>query len=194
MAYEHAVALTGGIATGKSTTANIFRERGFPIIDADTIAHEVLEQEREAVARLFGPQVIAADGRVDRPALGTIVFGDAERRRELEGLLHPKIEARIAQEADALDALAQPYLIDIPLFYEREAYPIERVIVVYAPRALQLRRLMARNGLSETEALQRLDAQMDIETKRQRATWVIDNTRDLPHLQRECERVAAAMV
>ena len=194
MAYEHAAALTGGIATGKSTAAGIFRKMGFPVIDADTIAHEVLEQEREAVARIFGPRVIAADGRVDRPALGAIVFADAERRRELEGLLHPKIEARIVQEAAALDALERPYLIDIPLFYEREAYPIERVIVVYAPRALQLRRLMARNGLSETEALRRIEAQMDIETKRRRATWVIDNTRDLPHLHAECERVAAAMV
>ena len=191
--FRYATALTGGIATGKSTVAEWFRQQGYDIVDADTIAHEVLEREQDAIAGLFGNGVIR-EGHVDRKALGAIVFADAAKRRELEALLHPGIEARIAQQARELDTLRRPYLIDIPLFYEREAYPIERVIVVYAPRELQLRRLMARNGLSEAEARQRLDAQMDIEIKRQRATWVIDNTHDLAHLYAECERVAAAMV
>ncbi len=193
MAFEHAVVLTGGIATGKSTAAEMFRARGFALIDADTVAHEMLAARAQEVAQMFGSHLLK-DGEIDRSALGQIVFADAASREKLERLLHPLIEAEITRQARQLDAGGRPYLIDIPLFYEREAYPIEPVIVVYAPRALQIERLMARNGLSETEALQRLDAQMDIEAKKARATWVIDNTADRKHLQDECARVAADMV
>lgn len=192
MAYAHATVLTGGIATGKSTAAEIFRSLGFEIIDADTIAHEVLASQREPIAAMFGEQVIR-DGEVDRKALGGIVFGDELKRRQLEALLHPLIESKIAQQAERLEALARPYLIDIPLFYERDAYPIDRVIVVYAPRDLQIERLITRNTLTRPEALQRLDAQMDIEEKRIRATWVIDNTADQAHLRDECEQIAAKL-
>ena len=189
MSFNHAIALTGGIATGKSTASAFFRTMGFTVIDADTIAHKVLEDQRSEIGCMFGEAVISG-GRVDRKALGRIVFADTARRRELEGLLHPLIEKEISRQATVEDAHGKPYFIDIPLFYERAVYPIERVAVVYAPRALQVTRLMAREGLSEAEALLRLDAQMDIETKRKRATWVIDNTADLSHLKHECERVA----
>ncbi len=189
MAFEHAVVLTGGIATGKSTAATIFSALGFGVIDADTIAHEVLNAQHEAIGRMFGGSLIHGD-RVDRKALGRIVFADSKKRRQLEALLHPLIQQEIERRAAQQDAHHKPYFIDIPLFYERAAYPIERVVVVYAPRELQIERLMAREGLSRAEALQRLDAQMDIEDKRRRATWVIDNTADLVHLQNECERIA----
>jgi dephospho-CoA kinase len=192
MTYRYAVALTGGIATGKSTASTIFRALGFAVIDADTIAHEVLDSQHAAVAEMFGEDLVHAD-RVDRKGLGRIVFGDVVQRRRLEGLVHPLIGEEIARQADALDARQEPYLIDIPLFYERQAYPIERVVVVYAPRSLQIERLMAREGLSESQALQRLDAQMDIETKRQRATWAIDNQGDLSELQTRCEQVGEAI-
>jgi dephospho-CoA kinase len=190
MAYEYAVALTGGIATGKSTASTIFRALGFAVIDADTIAHEILDTQHEQIAERFGAELVHR-GRIDRRALGRIVFADARRLQELEALLHPLIQEEIARRAGELDALGEPYFIDIPLFYEKAAYPIERVVAVYAPRSLQIKRLMDREGLGEAEALQRLDAQIDIEDKRHRATWVIENTNDLTHLQNECERIAA---
>ncbi len=189
MNFRHAIALTGGIATGKSTASGIFRALGFVVIDADTIAHEVLEEQREAIGHMFGAELVSG-GRVDRKALGRIVFADINRRKELETLLHPLIQGEITRRASIEDARGEPYFIDIPLFYERAVYPIERVAVVYIPRKMQIVRLMAREGLDEDEVLQRLDAQMDIEVKRERATWVIDNTADLPRLEQECARVA----
>jgi len=121
MSFNHAIALTGGIATGKSTASSYFRTLGFAVIDADTIAHEVLEDQRSAIGRMFG-EAIVSGGRVDRKALGRIVFADAARRRELESLLHPLIQEEIARRASAEDAHGKPYFIDIPLFYERAVY------------------------------------------------------------------------
>ena len=188
MAFEYAVVLTGGIATGKSTATKILSLLGFRFIDADTIAHAVLDTQHAAVAERFGAELVT-EGKVDRKALGAMIFADPQKRRELEALLHPLIEEAIRAQAQKQDALGKPYLIDIPLFFERGAYPIERSVVVYAPAQTQLKRLMEREGFSEAEALQRIEAQMDIEAKREQATWVIDNTGDLAHLQAECERV-----
>ena len=190
MAYEHAVVLTGGIATGKSTASALMRLYGFRIIDADTVAREMLDRHAEAVAETFGPDYLDASGRVDRKALGSLVFENPEERRRLEALLHPPIREEIRRQSDEQERLGKPYLIDIPLFFETGGdYPIEHSIVVYTPRETQLRRLMKRDGFSEKEARQRIDAQLDIEEKRRRATWVIDNSGDLAQLSSECERV-----
>jgi len=186
--YDYAVALTGGIATGKSTVAAMMQEFGLELIDADTIAHNVLQEQSDEIADLFGAEMIK-EGTVDRKALGRIVFGDEVQRRKLESLLHPLIELEIADRAAELERAEQPYLIDIPLFFEREAYPIDKTIVVYAPRQMQIARLMERNGFTRQEAQQRIDAQIDIEAKRDRATYLIDNQGDIKKLKKECDRV-----
>ncbi len=188
MELTYAVVLTGGIATGKSTAAEMFVRWGWTVIDADVIAHTVLDDVTDEVGTRFGAEVIR-NGQIDRAALGAIVFADTTRRRELEALVHPLIREEIIKQAASEEAKATPYLIDIPLFYERQTYPIERVVLVYAPRDIQIRRLMARSGLNKAEARMRLEAQMDIEAKRARATWVIDNSGDRMQLMRECERV-----
>jgi len=189
MAFEHAVVLTGGIASGKSTAGALLSMLGFRIIDADAIAHKVLQEQAPRIAELFGREYLDAEGRVDRKALGSLVFADASARRELEALMHPPIREEIRRQSEEQERFAKPYLIDIPLFYETGDYPIERVAVVYAPRPTQLERLIQREGLSEAEAQARLNAQIDIEEKRRQATWAIDNSGDLKQLQRECERV-----
>ena len=188
MAYEHAVVLTGGIATGKSTAAALLQLLGFRIIDADAIAHEMLDREAAQIAELFGRDCLEAEGRVDRKALGARVFADPAQRKRLEALLHPPIRREIARQSQEQERLGRPYLIDIPLFYETGDYPVDKVAVVYAPRSLQLERLKKREGLSEEESLRRLEAQIDIEAKRRQATWVLDNRGDLKQLQQECER------
>ncbi len=188
MAFEHAVALTGGIASGKSTACNLLRLYGLRVIDADAIAREALQAEAGRVAEIFGDRYVV-DGKVDRKALGALVFSDSEARKRLEELLHPKIREEIVRQSKEQDRLGGPYIVDIPLFFETGAYPIERVVVVYAPREIQKRRLMEREGLSEAEAEARLCAQMDIEEKKRRATYVIDNSGNLKDLQRECERI-----
>ncbi|WP_456431350.1 dephospho-CoA kinase [Nitratifractor sp.] len=187
--FERAVALTGGIATGKSTAAVILSMLGFRIIDADTIAHRMLELHTPEIVREFGEGILDETGAIERKRLGAIVFGDPEARARLEAILHPPIREEIERESLRQERLGKPYLIDIPLFYETGHYPIERVTVVYAPRQTQLERLIKRDGLSQEEALRRLEAQLDIETKRSRADWVIDNSGDLRQLQRECERI-----
>ncbi|WP_457596380.1 dephospho-CoA kinase [Hydrogenimonas sp.] len=188
MAYKHAIALTGGIASGKSTACNLLKLYGLRIIDADAIAREMLDREAEAVAELFGPQFLQ-EGRVDRKALGALIFSDATARKRLEALLHPKIRQEIERQSEIQDALGGPYIVDIPLFFETGSYPIDKVVVVYAPREVQKERLIKREGLSEAEAEARLDAQIDIEEKKKRATWVVDNSKNLKHLQKETERL-----
>jgi len=187
--FPNAIVLTGGIATGKSTVSALMALNGFRVIDADKIAHKVLEHSQAEIAECFGKECIT-NNQVDRKRLGAIVFADANKRKELERIVHPKIKAKIEEAAKKQEVFEKPYLIDIPLFFEREGvYDIDKVIVVYAPREIQLERLIKREGLSEKEALQRIDAQLPIEHKRERATFLIDNTKDLIHLQNECERV-----
>jgi len=188
MAFEYAIALTGGIASGKSTVCNLLRLYGLRIIDADAIARQILDSEANAVASLFGDHYIV-DGKVDRKALGKLVFSDKEARQTLEKLLHPKIRAEIVRQSEQQDRLKGPYIVDIPLFFETQSYPIDKVVVVYAPREIQKERLIQREGLSDEEAEARLNAQIDIEEKKRRATWVIDNSKNLKHLQHETERI-----
>lgn len=188
MAFEYAVALTGGIATGKSTVAKFFSFFGFTVIDADNIAHEVLDQQYKAVGKLFGDKVIK-NKKVKRKKLGKIVFKDEKKRKELEALVHPLIYEEIERLSEAEDRLAKPYLIDIPLFFETKRYPIEKSLLVYADKKTQIKRLMHREGYSKKEAKRRIDSQLDIEKKRKKSDYIIDNMDDLNHLKNECERV-----
>jgi dephospho-CoA kinase len=186
MAYEYAIALTGGIATGKSTVASLLTLNGMRIIDADTISHEILDASLSWVRENFGEEFV--DGtKVNRTKLGTLIFRDKEAKKKLEAFLHPKIRAEIEQRSIKQDGFKFPYLIDIPLFFENGGYEIKDSVVVYVPKELQLERFIKRNGYSKEESLRRIESQMDIEEKRKRATWVIDNSSDLKHLQKECE-------
>ena len=175
------IGVTGGIATGKSTVDRLLAARGAIVIDADELAREAVrpgELALDEVAARFGPGVILPDGTLDRARLGAIVFADPNARRDLEGITHPRI-AELMQE-DIAAALAGPaplVAVDVPLLFEsaREGM-FQGVLLVYAPRDVQLRRLRERNGLDEDAALQRLAAQLPIDEKRDRATWIIDNS------------------
>jgi len=188
MAFQYAYALTGGIATGKSTVIERMAECGFRVIDADKVAHEVLDEEAEQIKILFG-EIFVNDGKVDRKMLGTLVFSDAEKRKKLEALLHPLIYKKIEATSEKLDKRAEPYLVDIPLFYEGGRYPIANVVVVYARPEQQLERALERDGLTKEEAQARIDAQIDIDEKRDNALYVIDNSGTLAQLMSEIERV-----
>lgn len=186
MAFEYAIALTGGIATGKSTVASLLALHGMRVIDADAIAHRLLDEHSGWVAETFGVRFVE-NGKVLRGELGKIIFSDPGAKATLEAYLHPKIREAIEEESERQDRFKFPYLIDIPLYFETQAYPIRDCVVVYTPKAIQLQRFMKRNGFDEAEALRRIESQMDIEEKKKRATWVIDNSQDLKHLQNECE-------
>jgi len=186
MAFKYAIALTGGIATGKSTVASLLALNGMRVIDADTISHEILDASKEWVKETFGDEYV--DGKkVDRPKLGSLVFSDEKAKKILEEYLHPKIRDEIARRSEKQDRLNFPYLIDIPLFFENNSYDIKDSVVVYTPADIQLERFMKRNGYSKEESIKRIASQMPIDEKKSRATWVIDNSSDLKHLQDEVE-------
>ena len=186
---KNAIVLTGGIASGKSTVSALMQLFGFRVIDADKIAHGVLDDSSSEIAKLFGKEYIV-ESKVDRKRLGSLIFGSKDKRLQLESIMHPKIREKILIEAKKQESFNKPYLIDIPLFFEREgAYNIDKVIVVYTPKEIQLDRLIKREGLSKEEAKQRVEAQLPIDSKRDRATYLIDNSKNLTHLQNECERV-----
>ena len=186
--FKYAIALTGGIATGKSSVSKIFEEKGFTVIDADTIAHQILNKAADEVVELFGREVLHKNG-VDRKKLGAIVFNDQRERKRLESLLHPMIYNEILRLSQIEDKKKKPYLMDIPLFFETGRYNIRRVIVVYASQIQQLERGMKRDELSKEEMLRRISSQMDIEEKRKRATYLIDNSEDKTRLYQETQHV-----
>ncbi len=188
MAFKYAIVLTGGIATGKSTVANIFKGYGFQIIDADKIAHEMLDSCYMQIAELFGGEYIEHK-KVLRKKLGLLIFADEKEKKRLESLLHPLIFKEIEKQSIVLDNLKKPYLVDIPLFFESKRYPIKESIVVYVPPHLQLERLMKRDSSTKEQALSRIEAQMSIEEKKHKATYLIDNRGELKQLKLLCDRV-----
>ncbi|MHB8719446.1 MAG: dephospho-CoA kinase [Candidatus Dormibacteria bacterium] len=175
------VGLTGGIATGKSTVAAMLASHGAAIVDADALAREVVEPGEPAFGEIvatFGPAVVDASGRLDRPRLAAIVFSDPELRARLDAITHPRIADLMSERIDAALARGAALVVaDVPLLFEnhREAM-FEGTLLVYAPQSEQARRLQERDGLDAAAIRSRLDAQMPIEVKRHLATWVIDNS------------------
>ena len=193
MGFKYAIALTGSIATGKSSAARILTTLGFTIIDADTVAHQILNEQHLAIATLFGDALVV-NGEVDRKALGSVVFTDEVKRKQLEALLHPLIYEEIEKRASELDTLKTPYLVDIPLFFEGKRYPIKKSLVVCTTEVLQLQRLMQRNDYSKEEALARMATQISIDKKCKMGDYVIDNSGTLAQLEHECQRVKEEIV
>lgn len=175
------IGLTGGIATGKTTVDRMLVARGATVIDADDLAREVVrpgEPALDAIVERFGKDVLQSDGSLDRGRLGAIVFADADARHDLDRITHPRIAELMRERiAAALDGEAPLVVVDIPLLFENARENMfEGVLVVYAPVDVQIERMRERNGLDEAAALQRLAAQLPIDEKRARATWVIDNS------------------
>ena len=175
------IGLTGGIGTGKSTVARMLVARGAALVDADLLAREVVEAGTPALAEIaaeFGPAVLHADGSLDREAMGALVFADEERRLRLNAITHPRVAELMQQRvAAALASDAPLVVVDVPLLFEGGRQGMfEGVMLVWTPAAVQLARLVERDGWPFDEARQRVAAQMPIDDKRALATWVIDNS------------------
>lgn len=188
------VALTGGIASGKSTVGDLFVARGVTLIDTDVIAREVVEPGRPALAQVLealgGATILGPDGRLDRPRLRERIFSDPAARRTLESILHPAIREEMERQSAAL-AQASPYqILAIPLLAEggRRDH-VDRVLVVDAPDALRVQRLMARDGVSEAQALASLRAQATREARLALADDVIVNEGRIDDLAGQVERL-----
>jgi dephospho-CoA kinase len=183
------VALTGGIATGKSYCLERFAALGVPTIDADALAREAVAPGTRglaAVAARFGSGVLAADGTLDRSALGRIVFGDARARAALEAILHPDVYRRIREWFANLPAGTRVAMADIPLVFETgHNHDFDEVVVAACDPEEQVRRVMARDNLSDADARARLAAQWPIEEKVKRATRVIWTDRGFAETDRQ---------
>ena len=191
--FKNAIALTGGISTGKSTVCNLFKLHGFLTIDADLIAHRLLDENSNKIASMFGEQYVQ-NGKVLRKELGKIIFSNEENKLKLEALLHPLIKEQIIKESKIFEEQNKPYFVDIPLFFEKMSYPIPKSLVIYTPKELQIQRLMKRDNIDENEAKLKISNQMDIEEKRKLANMVIDNSQNLKHLQKEVERIIGEII
>jgi dephospho-CoA kinase len=190
------VGLTGGVASGKSTVSAMLADLGAVIVDADILAREVVARGTEGLSEVvaeFGPEVLTDDGALDRSALGTLVFADADRRRALEAIIHPRVRARAAE----IEAAAPPDSVvvhDIPLLAETgQADSFDAVIVVDVPNDVQLDRMVRLRGMTPEDAQARIDAQASREDRLALATYVVDNTGTLEQLRRRVAEVYAAL-
>ena len=192
------IGLTGNIASGKSTVARFFEERGAAMIDADILARRAVEMGTTAyrdIVRRWGEEVLAPDGEVDRGALRRIVFSEPEELEALNRIVHPEV-ARLRDRlvADARRRGELICVVDIPLLFERDLVDeFDRIVLVDAPRPIRLERLVRERGLSETEAMDMIAAQMPAELKRARADFIIDNTGTLAQLETRAAEVWAAL-
>ena len=191
------VGLTGGIGSGKSAVSSRLAAHGAVIIDSDVLAREVVAKGTDGLAEVvaaFGDGVLTADGDLDRPALGKIVFGDEAARRKLEAIIHPRVRARAAE----IEAQSPPDAIvvhDIPLLVETgQAGKFDVILVVDVPVDAQLARLVEQRGMAEEEAKQRIASQASREDRLAVADIVVPNSGTLADLDREIEQVWATLV
>ncbi|MCI0403312.1 MAG: dephospho-CoA kinase [Acidobacteria bacterium] len=192
------VGLTGGIASGKTTVAAMFRARGARILEADRIAHRLMAPGQPAydeIVRAFGKEVLGADGSIDRKRLGAIVFADAARREQLNRIVHPRVIeeqekelARIAAEEPGAVAMVEAALL-VEAGYHKQ---LDKLVVTWCRPEQQLERLLAK-GLSREDAARRIAAQLPPEEKRRLADFVIDCSGSLAETEKQVERVWQAL-
>ncbi len=183
--------LTGGIATGKSTVSQIFQQAGAVIIDADRIGHQAMQKGLPAwrdIVEHFGREILRSNGEINRQLLGDIIFNDATEKNVLNQIVHPQVMQEISRQLAPIEKETPTavVILDIPLLIDVGWHrDVQEVILVYAPEETQLQRLMARNGLSQKEAMARIRSQMPIEEKKQYASIIIDNSGNLENTKQK---------
>ncbi|SFE68721.1 dephospho-CoA kinase [Alteribacillus iranensis] len=174
------IGLTGGIASGKSMIAEELKQRGFPVIDADNIAREIVEPGEEAyhqIVNKFGKEILQENGEIARKKLGQIIFTDESKRKQLNQIMHPSIRKRMLErKEELLEDGVKTIVFDIPLLVENKLqFMVDKVLLVYVNEEIQKERLMKRDGQGEEDALQRISSQMPLKDKKHHADAIIDN-------------------
>ncbi len=188
------IAITGGAGTGKSTVARMFKELGAEVLDADAIARDAVAVGQPAwqeLRRLYGAEFFHENGELNRSRLAQLVFADPAARRRLDGLIHPRVEAALKVMVAELELRgARLVLVEVPLLFETgREQAFDRVIVVAAPEALQIRRLQGRDGRGEAEIRGILAAQWPIADKVARADYVVDNGASRENTRRQVKNI-----
>jgi len=187
--------LTGGIATGKSTVSSFLGEAGAVIIDADAIARDVVIKDLPAwheIVKTFGKDVLLPDGEIDRARLGGIIFGDSSKKEILNGIVHPRVIRKVAEQIDKIqnEIPGSIIILDVPLLIEAGMNTgLKEVILVYTPEDIQIKRLVERDKISDEEALLKIRSQMPIEKKKEFATIIIDNSGTIEETKRRALEV-----
>lgn len=174
------IGLTGSIASGKTTIANMFKELNIDVIDADLIAREVVEVDKPAyleVVREFGDEILYENKELNRKALGNIIFNDEKKREKLNNIIHPAIREEMLRSRDELIGLNREAIVmDIPLLFESKLeHYVEKILVAYVTEDTQLERLIKRDESTKEEALSRIKSQINLEKKAKMADAIIDN-------------------
>lgn len=186
--------LTGGIATGKTTADDYFRKRKIPIIDADMVAHQLMQKGRKsytAIVNNFGNSILDDHQEIDRKKLGQIVFTDPQQLARLNKITHPIIRQEIISQMDQFQKCGTKLVIlDVPLLFESNYQKLcNSVLVVTTSPELQLQRLQARNNLNKSAAMRRIDSQMDLSKKEAMADFVVQNNTTINDLEEKLARV-----
>lgn len=188
------IGLTGSIASGKSTIAGMLAGYGFPIVDADLVARQVVEPGSETLAKIaeaFGPEVVSEDGTMDREKVGAIIFHDPEQRAVLNSIIHPAIRAEMLRQRDEHVANgAEVVIMDIPLLFESKLqHFVEKILVVAVSEEVQLARLMKRNLLDEVDAVARIKSQLPMQEKINGADAVVYNNGTIEESEQQLKEI-----
>lgn len=188
------IGLTGGIASGKSTVANMMKEYGIPIIDADLIAREVVEVGEEAYTKIvetFGEDILLPDKSINRGKLGAIIFQDETKRLKLNSIVHPAVRKKMLEKKEQyIKEGYQTIVMDIPLLFESKLTSlVDKILVVFVEQDIQIARLKERNHLSDDDAKLRISSQMSLYHKVTLADEVINNNKKLEHTRKQLEDI-----
>ena len=183
------IGITGGIASGKSTVTEFLRQQGYQVVDADQVVHELQEpggRLYQALLSTFGTAILQEDGRLDRPKLGAMIFGNPELLAQSNQIQNQIIREELAGRRDLLEEMEDIFFMDLPLLFELQYEDwFDQIWLVDVTEETQLSRLMTRNGLSQEEAEKRIAAQLSLQEKRKRADELIDNNGSLEETRQQ---------
>lgn len=186
--FDYAYAISGGIGSGKSSVCKILSTLGYEVLDADKIAHQVLEKQSKKVIEVFGEGIVKEGEGINRRALGEIVFKDKDKLEQLQNILNPHIYQELFSQCQRLEGERKPYFVEIALLFEqREVLNFKHKILITAPKDIILQRVQERDKLSESQVLQRIASQLPNEEKIPYASEVMENDCDLASLRAKIE-------
>lgn len=186
------IGLTGGIASGKSTIANMIRNLNLPLIDSDQIAKNVMlkEEVKNELRNAFGKEIFDEQGKLSRKTLAHIIYDNESKRNKLNHIVHPLVREEILIQLKTVYQDKKIVFVDVPLLYESGFNQLtDQVIVVYVPKEVQLKRLIKRNNIDEVYANQQISAQDDLEEKAKKANFVIDNQHSVEYSNKQLLQV-----
>lgn len=184
--------LTGGIGTGKSTVANMLKEKGIPVVDTDLISREVIEYPEiiEKIKLEISNEVFDFNNKLDRKKISEIVFENQEKLKKLNEIMHPEILKKMWDEVEELKKNHKIIVVDVPLLFEiNMEKEVDKILLIYASKEIQLKRIMERDGRTREEAVKIISSQMPLYKKREKSDYIIQNNDSLEKLEKNLDKI-----